>query len=193
LKPPSGDLFPVFRVPPHKPDAGPDVILPPRWRKALEGRIVLVGGAFADRDKHVTPLSIWDGARVPGVFIQAHILAQFLDGRSIQEVPPKIEFALLALAAFLGFLVSRQLPGRRFDWFFYGAGIVVLVAAGIGLFWVYSIILPTTLLFLAWTAGVSGAHYARHVLRWLGIGGGSQIPQTAKLHPAGAGDDNRNV
>jgi adenylate cyclase len=185
LEPPGGDLFPIFRVPRHMPDAGPDVILPPRWRKALEGRIVLVGGEFADRDRHLTPLSIWDGRPVPGVMIQAHILAQFLDGRSIREVPRGIEFVLLMLGAFLGFLISRRLPGRRFDWLFYGAGIAVLVAAGIGLFWAFSIVLPTTMLFFAWTAGVSGARYAGRVLRWLGIDAGMEPPATALSHAGG--------
>ena len=127
LLPPSGsDLFPIFRVPRHSPNAGPDAILPASWRPALKGKIVLVGGDFVDRDRHLTPLSIWDGAKVPGVTIQAQILAQRLDERSIALVPGSVEFVLLAVAAFLGFLISQQWQSKRLDWIFYVAGIVVL-------------------------------------------------------------------
>lgn len=181
VQPADGDLFPTFRVPRHAPGAGPDIVLPPRWRAALKDKIVLIGGEFGDRDRHLTPLSIWDNTPVPGVTIQAQILAQFLDGRTVVEMPLAYEFTLLALAALSGFLISYRLPSKRYDWALYGAGIVVLVITGIGLFWAYSIILPTTTLLFAWTAGVSGAHYSKTLPPKLRIKVGLPPASAAKL------------
>ena len=160
LPPPGADLFPLFRVPRHKPDAGAETILPESWRPALRGKIVLIGGDFVDRDKHLTPLSVLDGAKMPGVVVQAQILAQLRDGRSIHEVPWKTELVLLAVVALLGFVVSSFISAKRYDWLVYFCGLAVLVLLGVVLFSTYAIIIPSTTLFFAWTAGVTGGHYA---------------------------------
>jgi CHASE2 domain-containing sensor protein len=167
LPPRGGDLFPMFRVPRHRPDAGAETILPESWRQALRGKIVLIGGDFVDRDKHLTPLSVLDGAKMPGVVVQAQILAQLRDGRSIHEVPWEMELALLAVVALLGFLVSSFLSVKRYDWLIYFGGLAALVLLGVVLFSTYAIIIPSTTLFFAWTAGVTGGHYAETVARKL--------------------------
>jgi adenylate cyclase len=169
LAPTDSDLFTTFHVPRHTPGASLDKVLPPSWRQALEGKIVLIGGDFVDRDRHLTPLSIWDGGKIPGVFIQAQVLAQRLDGRAVYDVPRYIEFIVLALVCFLGFVISQQYASKRMDYVLYLCGIVVFVASGIGLFAVFSMILPTTLLLLAWTAGVYGAHYSKDVLNKINV------------------------
>ncbi len=165
LPPPGSDLFPLFRVPRHQPGSGPDVILPPSWRSALKDRIVLVGGDFIDRDKHLTPMSVLDGAKIPGVMVQAQILAQLLDGRSLRTFPYYYEMAVLGMVCFLGFLFSRQWQIKRYDLLLYIAGIGALVTFGIILFTVFNVIAPSTTLFFAWTFGVSGGHYAPKLLR----------------------------
>ena len=167
LPPPGSDLFPLFRVPRHRPDAPAETILPESWRQALRGKIVLIGGDFVDRDKHLTPLSVLDGAKMPGVVVQAQILAQLRDGRSIHEVPWQTELALLAVVALLGFIVSSFISVRRYDWLVYFCGLAALVLLGVALFSVYTVIIPTTSLFFAWTAGVTGGHYAETTARKL--------------------------
>lgn len=170
LLPPRGDdLFPLFRVPRHKPDASAETILPESWRQALKGKIVLIGGDFVDRDKHLTPLSVLDGAKLPGVVVQAQILAQLRDGRSIHEVPWDMELALLAVVALLGFMVSRFFSVKRYDWLVYFCGLAALVILGVVLFSTYAIIIPSTSLFFAWTAGVTGGHYAATAAQKLGF------------------------
>ena len=77
---------------------------------------MLIGGDFVDRDKHLTPLSVLDGAKMPGVVVQAQILAQLRDGRSIHEVPWKKELVLLTVVALLGFVVSSFISAKRYDW-----------------------------------------------------------------------------
>lgn len=159
LPPPGGDLFPLFRVPRHKPDADAATILPESWRPALRGKIVLIGGDFVDRDKHLTPLSVLDGTKMPGVVVQAQILAQLADGRSIYEVPWQIELVLVAVVAMLGFAVSRVLHVERRELVIYFSGLAVLVVFGVVLFSKYALIIPSTTLLFAWTAGVTGGHY----------------------------------
>jgi hypothetical protein len=166
LQPPPGDdLFPLFRVPRHRPGAPAGAILPESWRPALKDRIVLIGGDFIDRDKHLTPLSISDGAKMPGVMVQAQILAQLLDGRSVYTVGWLEELMLLAAVAFVGFLFSRQWQIRRYDLLLYIAGLGALILLGIVLFSGFGIIAPSTTLFFAWTLGVTGGYYAPRALK----------------------------
>lgn len=180
LPPENADLFPLFRVPRHAPSAGPDEIFPPRWREALRDKIVLIGGDFPDRDKHLTPLSIWDGAKIPGVFIQGQILAQRLDGRNIYVIHWQAELILLAVIAFLGFLFSRQWRAQRYDWLVYLGGLILLGGIGVILFATKGIILPSATLFFAWTGGVSGGHYTRLFLRKIHSSDGSKLTVETK-------------
>jgi CHASE2 domain-containing sensor protein len=159
LPPPGDDLFTLFRIPRHEPGSPPDVVLPESWRPALKDKIVLIGGDFVARDKHLTPLSILDGARLPGVMVHAQILAQLIDGREIRTIDWPTEMILLLIVAFAGYLFSRRWQIRKYDWFLYFVGIFVLVIIGIVMFWAYSLIAPSTTLFFAWTLGVTGGHY----------------------------------
>jgi adenylate cyclase len=165
LPPPGDDLFTLFRIPRHQPGSPPETILPASWRAALHDKIVLIGGDFVARDKHLTPLSISDGSRLPGVLVHAQILAQLIDGREIRTLDWTYELALLAIVAFLGYLFSRRWRVERYDWLVYFAGIILLVALGIVMFSAYSLIVPSTTLFFAWTLGVTGGHYAPRILK----------------------------
>jgi adenylate cyclase len=158
------DLYATFTVPRHQPNARLDEIIPQRWHKLLENKVVLVGGDFIDRDRHLTPLSVLDGKKVPGVTIQAQMLAQRIDGRAVFNLPRYVEFPLLAIVCFFGFLISQQYESKKMDFVLYVAGIAVFVVAGIALFALLSTILPTTLLLFSWTAGVTGAHYSKDIL-----------------------------
>ncbi|MEI6557357.1 MAG: adenylate/guanylate cyclase domain-containing protein [Rhodospirillaceae bacterium] len=57
-------------------------MLPPDW---LRGKVILVGSDLPQEDRHRTPFAAAFGNRegtIPGVFIHAFALAQFLDGRT---------------------------------------------------------------------------------------------------------------
>jgi adenylate cyclase len=126
---------------------------------------VLIGGDFVDRDKHLTPLSIADGARLPGVVVHAQILAQLIDGRSLYTMPWLNELLLLIAVAFLGFLLSLRWRIKRFGWQLFFGGLVVLIGLGSILFVFFNIIAPSTTLFFAWTFGVTGGHYMPRILQ----------------------------
>ncbi|WP_257792891.1 adenylate/guanylate cyclase domain-containing protein [Azospirillum argentinense] len=71
-------------------------ILPRGW---LAGRIAVVGTVLVGVDQHRTPLSV-AGLSTPGVEIQAHALAQILDGRTSRDLSDGWMVALvLALSA----------------------------------------------------------------------------------------------
>lgn len=96
-----------FRIDWHarpSPDAPPfptypaDMVgmLPRGW---LAGRIAVVGTVLVGVDQHRTPLSV-AGLSTPGVEIQAHALAQILDGRTSRDLSDGWGVALvLALSA----------------------------------------------------------------------------------------------
>ena len=86
---PEGSAPIVYR---RGPDAGTPAIptypahiaamLPPDW---LRGKAIMVGSDLPQEDRHRTPFAAAFGNRegtIPGVFIHAFALAQFLDGRA---------------------------------------------------------------------------------------------------------------
>ncbi|MFC5309518.1 CHASE2 domain-containing protein, partial [Azospirillum picis] len=81
-------------------------LLPKEW---LAGRLVLVGTALAGIDQHRTPLSP-AGSSTPGVEVEAHVLAQLLDGRTSPRLPAAGEAALAVLAAAAGVALAASAP-----------------------------------------------------------------------------------
>jgi CHASE2 domain-containing sensor protein len=96
-------LFAQLRVPRHSPL--PDcsgALLSPLTAPLLRHRIVLIGLDLPDRDQHLTPLSLIDGAKTPGVLIHAQAIAQHLDGDRYIKVFNLFEvFSMSLVAAFL--------------------------------------------------------------------------------------------
>jgi CHASE2 domain-containing sensor protein len=155
------DLFPTFFVPTHKDETGATkAVLPEAWRSALTGKIVLIGGAFADRDLHLTPLTVASQRPRHGVEIHAQVLAQLRDGRSMHETPFWAEFLLAAVITGAGILAARR-------WTLSGSGVIstaiaffAIVAAGALTFWATHVVLPSATLFLAWAAGLFAGNWA---------------------------------
>jgi len=168
LPPPRGDTFATLRVPRHKPGFGKgdtEKVLPSGWRAALKDKIVLVGAEFVDRDRHLTPLSVADKIPVSGVAIQAQILAQLRDGRSIRAMSERAEAITVFMVALLGYALGWR---ARIYWYRaapYAIGIAVLAVIGVALFAFWHLIIPTTTVLFAWLAGVGGGHYSGWSLR----------------------------
>ncbi|MBC7950449.1 MAG: adenylate/guanylate cyclase domain-containing protein [Rhodospirillaceae bacterium] len=81
-------------------------LLPPAW---LAGKLVLVGLEVPDADRHRTPLTL-GSATMPGVQIQAQILAQMLDGRRSKVLGPAVgALATMLMAAAGAGLVTARL------------------------------------------------------------------------------------
>jgi adenylate cyclase len=166
LLPPSTaeDTFATLRVPRHKPGLGngdTENVLPSRWRGALKDKIVLVGAEFVDRDRHFTPLSVADKAPVSGVAIQAQILAQLRDGRSIRALPVGAEALTVFTVALIGYALGWRARIHRYHVVPYAIGIAILVM----LFALWHVVIPTTTVLFAWLAGLSGGHYSGWSIR----------------------------
>ncbi len=150
------DLFPTFYVPAHRDPAGNRTgpVLPESWRAALAGKTVLVGGAFSDRDRHLTPVAVATGQRIHGVKIHAQILAQLRDGRSLYTTPWPVELLLVAFIAGFGYFAAQRWTLSGDGWRASGAAFAVITVLGLFLFWAYGVILPSSTLFLAWPLGL---------------------------------------
>ncbi len=173
LLPPSTaeDTFATFRVPEHEPNfgkGGTEKVLPSRWWASLKGKIVLVGAEFVDRDRHLTPLSVADKVPVPGVVIQAQILSQLRDARSIRELRLWEEALAVFTVAILGYALGWRAHIHRYGAATYVIGITVLAVIGVTLFALWHLIIPTTTVLFAWLAGVSGGQYSGLASRILG-------------------------
>jgi adenylate cyclase len=130
-------------------------------RDLLQGKLVLIGGNFVDRDRHLTPLSVSSDTRYPGLFIHAQILAQLLANRSLMTLPWPIRLLAMIFAGWVGYVLGR-LIGK--DYLIIElVGVVVLIAAGIFAFSYAKIIFPYTGVLLAWIAGIAGGRYSRRV------------------------------
>lgn len=93
-RPPPDDRTPPF--PTYPAEAVP--LLPAEW---LKGRIVLIGTMLGGIDHHLTPLSRRDGSTA-GAAIQAHVLAQLLDGRAAPHLTARGQVPAAGVLAALG-------------------------------------------------------------------------------------------
>jgi CHASE2 domain-containing sensor protein len=126
----------------------------------LQGRIVLVGGHFPDRDQHLTPLSVRSHERSPGLFIHAQILAQFLDHRSIHDAGIVIQSVIVLAAFVFGIWVGHTSSHLPIIVELASVAALILLA-GIA-FVVFSFILPYNAIAIGWLAGVAVGHYRKH-------------------------------
>lgn len=125
----------------------------------FKDRIVLIGGSFADRDRHLTPMSVLHDTRYPGLAIHAQILAQYLDGRSLDEFGWPMRLLFLLVAAAFGFHIGRTGPPNHM--LIELAVVVSLLVLGSLLFVFASRIFPYTGVLLTWLCGVTVGHASR--------------------------------
>lgn len=157
------DTFTTIEVPPSA--AGLSVtepLIPKPLQAVLANRIVIVGGAFQDFDRHLTPFSAWDGARMTAAEVHAHITAQFMDGRRLTGLEWRHEAILLTAIAFVGLALGfrRRMQGGLGD---YAILTIVLVLAGAAAFSLYGVILPSDTMFYAALISIVIGHNG---LRW---------------------------
>lgn len=130
--------FPVF--PAHALAALPDA-----W---IAGKVVLVGAMLSITDRHRTPLAIVhddDRGNMPGVYLQAHAIAQFLENRQASQPGLGTTVFTGLVMASIGMLIGLLKKGIAFN-----------LAAGLG----------TVLAF--WTLGMLGFRHGLPMLPLIG-------------------------
>ncbi|MEO1609697.1 MAG: CHASE2 domain-containing protein [Pseudomonadota bacterium] len=174
--------MPVLRVMPHAPGASIDDMLGDGWRSFVKGRIVIVGGGFGDRDRHLTPLSTATNDKVEGVRIHAQILGQLIDGRSVAILPQAVEFVLLMGGTLLTWSLARRTLPLPFGRWLTGAprrfrpdpgglaelsltGLTILLS-GLAIYAVAGVIMPSATIFSAFVIGLLLGN-PPHWLAWL--------------------------
>ncbi|MEO1610311.1 MAG: CHASE2 domain-containing protein [Pseudomonadota bacterium] len=177
---------PELRVHAHVPGTNIDGLFRQGWRDLVPGRIVLIGGSFGDRDRHLTPFSVINRQTMPGVFIHAQVLAQLIDGRKVRIIPLWLEGILLVLSVLFGWWLARRcmMPFRKLSFFRYRfnangigesflAGGVIFVA-GVTTYAITGYIIPSATIFLAFLAGLSlgnPPHWLMIILKFLRMRG----------------------
>jgi adenylate cyclase len=138
-----------------------------RLRAQLVNKIVIVGGFFNDIDRHLTPLTTRAGDPQAGAVIHAHIAAQLVDRRSINQLEAdslglKLELAIVAGLAFLvGWRFRLQNQGLLLG----SVATIAIILVDSFVFWQWRIILPIVLALMAWFLGEFAGRYLG---RWLG-------------------------
>lgn len=134
----------------------------------LEGKIVLIGGDFPERDKHRTPLSSWTSESMAGVLIHANMLADLLEPkRGIAELPPRVARNLVGVIAVVSCLIGWLMwQSSIVQYIGYTAATVVLVAVDAFVYKEFRLLLPITLILAAWFLGVTGGRAARFFFHW---------------------------
>lgn len=89
----------------------------------LRGRVVLIGALLPGVDEHQTPLTMIDGGLMPGVLLQAQMIAERLDGRRVYDVTGLPLFLVLTAVAFSSFVLGWLYRLKRFN-----AAVTVLAA-----------------------------------------------------------------
>ena len=153
-----------------RPQAGRDAaaedetLLTPVQRQILRDRIVILGADVERNDNHLTPFSVWNGARMTGAEVHAQIAAQLKDGRQVATLTLPLELGLAVAIAVLAFLTGyvRGFRGHRphaiwgnTDYVIVGAGLAIVASAA---FAIQKLILPTDTMLYAALLGVLLGH-----------------------------------
>jgi adenylate cyclase len=95
----------------------------------IRGRYVLIGGDINDLDDFATPITRFTGQTMKGIEVHGQMLAQQLDGRMRQPLPPwTLWLAAVTLVALGGLTAAFELSGWRL-----AMALIVQVAAIAGL------------------------------------------------------------
>ncbi len=129
-------------------------------KELLDRRIVIIGGNFADRDQHFTPLSVGADTQYPGASVHAQVVAQILDGRALYAPSRRVEIAIGLVVTALGFWIGRREMANRYHRAVEFAAATGLVLTTIGCFLVLNFLFPFTLVFFWGMMGIVAGHYS---------------------------------
>ncbi len=168
LKPQDGsDTF--IKVPAHliaPPGVDGPSPMAAAFTNLLRGRIVIVGASLPDVDRHNTPLPDWEGEVQDGVFMQAQVVAQILDGRDILRVPRPYLLGIYAVLVMVGMVFGLRHGLAAMT--LYGSTAMIAVAGiDLALFAITRLYLPFQACAIAMLLGLIGGAMLWRVLRYI--------------------------
>lgn len=148
-------------------------------KDAVAGKIVLVGADLPEVDRFITPFTRLSGNTTPGVELHAVLIAQALDGKRLDLLPPVLLWLLALLAVGLGAITGGLDFGARLlgplvlgeifllGWLPYGLqgqgfDTYGLPCAGLGVAWLLALMASST------TARIVGAEQRKFAQGALG-------------------------
>lgn len=136
--------------------------LPPRQ---LAGRLVIVTTGLAEIERHRTPLTSWTGEALAPVQIQAQVIAQLLDRRSVGEIMPQsLRLGLFALACLAGLVGWYRGPGLHILGTL--AALVILVVLDAMAFSWREMALPIVPALMVWLLAEAAGRCLRRIHDW---------------------------
>ena len=154
-----GDGTPAFRVFPAHTAA----FLPKEW---FAGKVILIGADLPLIDRHRTPFAAALGphqGNLPGIFVFAHAMVQFLEGRTAPNLGLIGEIVMVLLVAGAGMLlafIDQPLPVKSL---WYLGGLLLLWAGGFVLYRYGGVMIPliTPTISFTMSASVGVAYLGR--------------------------------
>jgi adenylate cyclase len=174
LREPSHEpLFAIIPIPRHDPAAVKTVaseFLFGSHKDVLHDRVVLVGGAMIDRDRHTTPLSVLDDSPVHGVYIQAQALAQRIDrDRDVWVLPWYLSLPAVAALGLICFVAARVMKLQARSYVYEVIGLVLIGLLSCAAFGYWRLDIPSIALATAWLGGAVGGRMSTWAFQKLGL------------------------
>ena len=108
-------------------------------------------------------------AKMLGVMIHAHIIAQLLDGRYFYELAGSERVAFLVVVAFVGLMLGWAVRGRRASFLNLTVATAILVAVDAACYYLLRTVLPFTLALYVWFIAVVAGQHLRSLAQWAGV------------------------
>jgi adenylate cyclase len=161
------DTEPFFRISAGELLSDADETRREEIERRIKGNIVITGVDMPNSDRHDTALSVWTEAKMLGVMIHAHILAQLLDGRYFSELDGRQRLALFVGVALVGIGLGLAVRGRRASFLNLGVATTILVVVDALCYSLLRLVLPFTLTLYVWFLAVLFGQHLQLLARWL--------------------------
>lgn len=173
MSPDGAEPFQTFIIPAHRRVSGAsdgEAVLPTFMKEFLKDKIVIIGANTNGLDRHRVPMTVATNAYMPGAHIQAQILAQIIDNRSVSKLPIWLEVVLIFAVAFSLFFIVVHYDGHHPKMLIEAALVTCVVAFGILMFWSARIIFPGSSLIMVWLlVGIFGEIGAKMIRRMVAL------------------------
>lgn len=160
------EVFQTFVIPSHRRISFSKIeepLLSPMIQAKLKNKIVILGGSVSGSDWHRVPMTVSTGLEVPGAYIHAQMLAQLLDGRTIEKAPIYFSIIMVFVTALLLYLALETVGEKHPEIIFEFLIIFCAIIFGTIMFSFYRLNFPSAELALVWILVALSAKYTTRI------------------------------